>query len=218
MKPIRITTICALVLSAATAVAGCGSAGHGSGTATGTPAAYTTKTANPVAAPPLSLAALKHGSASHQITEAIVAFYRGAWENNATAACDEFSAAGVKGFMHAAKTAFPQSINPESTCEHAMEIYNAALGESASTAEDNDEAFNPSGLDNVGVEKIRVTGDSATAIAPTNVLEVINPEQIVLTRLNGRWLIEASHSLNKSNLAQILAKAKAEGKLTPKHP
>jgi hypothetical protein len=215
MKSIRITIIGALALSAATAVAGCGSSGHASGTATGTPAAYTT--ANPVAAPPLSLATLKRGSASHQISEAIVAFYRGAWEDDATAACDQFSPAGVKGFMQAAKTAFPQSINPETTCEHAMEIYNAALSESVSTAQDKDEAFNPKGLDNVGVEKIRITGDSATAIAPTNVLEVINPEQLVLTRQDGRWLIEASHSLNKSNLAQILAKAKAEGKLTPKH-
>jgi hypothetical protein len=213
----RITIISALALSAAAAVAGCASAGHSSGTATGTPAAYTTNTANPVAAPPLSLAALKHGSAVHQITEAIVAFYRGAWEDDATAACAEFSPAGVKGFMDAAKTEFPQSVNGDSTCEHAMEIYNAALSESVSTAADNDEAFSPTALDNVGVEKIRITGDSATAIAPTNVLEVINPEQIVLRRLNGRWLIEASHSLNKSNLAQILAKAKAEGELTPKH-
>ena len=161
-------------------------------------------------------AALEHGSQSHQITEAIVAFYRGAWEDDATAACDEFSRAGVAGFMHAAKIAFPQSITPSSTCEHAMEIYNAALSESASTAEDNDPSFDTSALEDAGVAEIRIAGNSATAIAPTNALEVINPEQIVLQRVGGRWLIEASHSLNKSNLPQILAKAKAEGKLRPK--
>jgi hypothetical protein len=209
----RITIFGALAASAV--LAGCGSSSVGSGTATATPAAYTTQTANPVAAPPLGLAALEHGSPRHQITDAIVAFYRGAWEDNATVACDEFSQAGVAGFMQAAKTAFPQSINRYSTCEHAMEIYSAALAESVSTAQDNDTSFDPSALDKVGVEEIRISGDSATAIAPTNVVEVINPEQIVLERLHGRWLIEASHSLNKSNLPQILAKAKAEGKLKP---
>jgi hypothetical protein len=212
MKLKRITIFGTAALATA-ALAGCGSTSHGSGTVTATPAAYTTKSANPVAAPPLGAAALEHGSPRHQITEAIVAFYRGAWEDDATAACGEFSRAGVAGFMHAAKTAFPQSITPSSTCEHAMEIYSAALSESVSTAEDNDTAFDPSALDNVGVEEIRVSGESATAIAPTNVVEVINPEQIVLQRLDGRWLIEASHSLNKSNLPEILAKAKAEGKL-----
>jgi hypothetical protein len=209
----RITIFGALAASAV--LAGCGSSSGGSGTATATPAAYTTKAPNPVAAPPLGLAALEHGSPRHQITEAIVSFYRGAWEDDATAACGEFSPAGVAGFMHAAKVAFPQSINPESTCEHAMEIYSAALAESVSTAQDNDTSFDPSSLGKVGVQEIRIAGDSATAIAPTNVVEVINPEQIVLERLHGRWLIEASHSLNKSNLPKILAKAKAEGKLKP---
>jgi hypothetical protein len=215
MKP--ITIIGAVALTAA--LAGCGSSGpnqgQGTATATATPAAYTTKTANPVAAPPLGVAALEQGSTRHQITEAIVTFYRGAFEDDATAACGEFSPAGVTGFMHAAKTAFPQSINRFSTCVHAMEIYSAALGESVSTAQDNDPSFNASALDNVGVEEIRVHGDSATTIAPTNAVEVINPEQIILERLHGRWLIEASHSLNKSNLPAILAKAKAEGKLKP---
>jgi hypothetical protein len=198
-------------------LAGCGSSAQSSRTATakGTPASYNAGQANPVATPPLPLSTLERGSAQHQITEAIVAFYRAAWEDDASGACDEFSPAGVAGFMHAAKLSFPDSVNRYSTCEHAMEIYSAALGESISTAQDNDSSFNASALDNVGVEEIRVHGDSATAIAPTNAVEVINPEQIVLQRLHGRWLIEASHSLNKSNLPAILAKAKAEGKLKP---
>jgi hypothetical protein len=200
-------------LAVGAALTGCGSSAHSTATATGTPASYTTGQANPVATPPLPLSTLEHGSAKHQITEAIVGFYRGAWEDNASGACDEFSPAGVSGFMHAAKMSFPQSINRYSTCEHAMEIYSAALGESVSTAQDNDTSFSPSALGDVGVGDIRITGDSATAIAPLNAIDVINPEQIVLQRIGKRWLISASHSLNKSNLPAILAKAEAEGKL-----
>jgi hypothetical protein len=204
-------------LAVGAVLVGCGSSAKTATTAAakGTPASYTTGQANPVATPPLPLSTLEHGSAKHQITEAIVAFYRGAWEDNASGACDEFSQAGVAGFMHAAKLSFPDSINRYSTCEHAMEIYSAALGESISTAQDNDTSFNPSALGNAGVAGIQITGDSATAIAPTNVIDVINPEQIDLQKIGNRWLITASHSLNKSNLPQILAKAEADGKLKP---
>lgn len=204
----------------AASAAGCGAGSHATGksataTTSGTPAAFTSPSANPVAEPPLADAALTRGSSQRQIAETIVAFYRAAWEDDATEACDLFSPAGAAGFMHAASMSFPQSVNKLSTCEHAMEIYNAALGESASTAQDNDDSFNPSALDNVGVAEITVDGDSATAIAPTNVVDLINPEQIVLQRVDGRWLISASHSLNKSNLPAILARAKAKGELTP---
>jgi hypothetical protein len=200
-------------------LAGCGSSAQSStiATAKGTPASYNAGQANPVATPPLPLSTLERGSAQHQITEAIVAFYRAAWEDDASGACDEFSPAGVAGFMHAAKLSFPDSINRYSTCEHAMEIYSAALGESISTAQDNDTSFDPSALGKVGVLEIKISGDTATALAPTNVLDVINPERIDLQRFGKRWLINASQSLNKSNLPEILAKAEADGKLKAKH-
>jgi hypothetical protein len=200
------------------AVAGCGSSSPATSakTITATPSAFTSTSANPVAVPPVSDAALVRGSAQHQITQAIVAFYRSAWEDDATQACALFSPTGRAGFMHAASISFPQSINKLSTCQHAMEIYNATLGDSATTAEDNDTSFSTSALDHVGVAGIRIVGATASAIAPTNVVDLINPERFVLVRLGGRWLINGSQSLNKSNLGQILARAKAKGELTPK--
>jgi hypothetical protein len=198
-------------------ISGCGSSNHPSSSlTTGTPSAFTSPSANPVATPPVSAAELERGSPRQQITNTIVAFYRAAWENDASEACGLFSASGREGFLHAASISFPQAINKLSTCEHAMEIYNAALGESASTTEDNDTSFSPSALDHVGVAAIQISGQTATALAPTNVVDLINPERFLLVHSGGRWLINASRSLNKSNLPEILARAKAKGELTPK--
>src|SRR5580658_2992895 len=121
-------------------LAGCGSVHKKTNpyASSATPAAFNSPGADPLVVPPVSHTSLEHGSSSQQITETIVAFYRAAWQGNTTQACSLFSAEGLAGFMHAAETAFPQSVNGQSTCEHAMAIYNAALGDSASTAEDND--------------------------------------------------------------------------------
>jgi hypothetical protein len=96
-----------------------------------------------------------------------------------------------------------------------MAIYNAALGDSATNAEEADPSFSTAPLDNVGVAEIRIKGDTASAIAPTNIVELINPQLFLLTRVGSRWYINGSASLNKSNLPAILAKAKAKGLLTP---
>jgi hypothetical protein len=199
---------------------GCGSSaqsagGHASPSA-GTPTAYKTPGADPVAVPPVTDLRLETGPPSHQITETIVAFYRAAWQDNASQACALFSSAGQSGFLQAAHVSFPQSVQAGASCEHAMQIYNATLGVSASTAQDNDPSFTPDSLDQVGVGGIVVHGDRATAVAPTNVVELINPKQISLVHSGKRWLIDSSRSLNKSNLSQILARARAEGELKPK--
>jgi hypothetical protein len=202
---------------AAIGASGCGSSRHADPQAQSTtPAAFNSAGANPLAVPPVTDTALEHGSAPSQITKTIVAFYRAAWQDNATQACSLFSPAGVAGFMHAAETSFPQSVNGQSTCEHAMEIYNASLGDSASTTEENDPSFSPNAIANVGVADVQIAGATATAIAPTNVTDLINPEQFHLVRAHDHWLIDGSSSLNASNLPKILAEAKAKGELRPK--
>jgi hypothetical protein len=213
---------CGAVAAAALAIgaAGCGSGGRTSASrTTTTPTAYTAAAAagaNPVAVPPVTAGQLESGSAQHQITEAIAAFYRAAWEDNAAGACALFSPAGRAGFMHAAAMSFPSSVNKSSTCEHAMEIYNAALTESAQTTADNISGFSTAALDNVTAAEIRVTGTTATAIAPTNIAALINPMRFLLVRVGHRWLINGSRTLNKSNLAAILKRAQASGQLTPR--
>lgn len=207
-------------IAVATAMAGCGgahrSADPPAAPAAGTPAAFNTPAANPIAYPPISVTKLRSGPATQQVTEAIKAFYRAAWQDDAGRACARFSPTGVAGFMHAAETAFPQAVTSQSSCEHAMEIYNAALGDSATTAQENDPSFSTSAIDDVGVGGIKVSGSAATAIAPTNVVDLINPERFYLSRVNGLWLINGSSSLNKSSLPEVLAQAKAKGELTPK--
>jgi hypothetical protein len=203
-------------LALGSALAGCGSSRTGA-QVTGTPAAQRSAPgAEQLQAPPLSDAALQSGSPSHQITETIVAFYRAAWQDNATQACGLFTPAGRAGFMHAAAVSFPESINKYSNCEHAMEVYNATLADSEQTTEENDPTFDASALNNVGVALIQIHGRSATALAPTNVAELINPKRLYLVKSGQTWLIDGSKSLNASNLEKILAQAKAKGLLTPK--
>jgi hypothetical protein len=197
--------------------AGCGSATvHTSRAADGTPAAFTSASANPVAVPPVSRSALATGTDAHRITETIVDFYRSSWQGQPTVTCGLFTPAGVAGFMHAAEVAFPQGVVHTSTCEHAMSIYSAALGDSATNAEQADPSFSTAPIDNVGVAEIRIHGDAATAIAPTNIVELINPQLFLLRRSGARWYINGSASLNKSTLPQVLARARAKGLLTPK--
>jgi hypothetical protein len=178
-----------------------------------TPAAFTSPSANPVAVPPISARALISGSDAHRITETIVAFYRASWQGQASAACRLFSPAGRLGFLHAAAVAFPQGVSARSSCAHAMAIYNAALGDSVSNTEAADPSFSPAALDTVGVSAITMRGNRAAAIAPDNLAELINPQEIDLVRTAGRWQIDGSRSLNKSNLPQILARARAGGLL-----
>jgi hypothetical protein len=196
----------------AVAAAGCGSATvHAPKAADGTPAAFTSASANPVAVPPVSGAALSTGTDPRRITQTIVDFYRSSWQGQPTVTCGLFTPAGVAGFIHAAEQAFPQAVVPTSTCEHAMSIYSAALGDSATNAEQADPSFTTAPLDNVRVAEIRVRGDAATAIAPTNIVALF-----LMRRSGGRWYINGSASLNKSNLPKILDKARARGLLTPK--
>jgi hypothetical protein len=206
----------AATLALGSALAGCGSSRAGD-QVTGTPAAQRSALgAQELQAPPLSDSSLQSGSSSHRITATIVAFYRAASQDNATQACGLFTPAGRAGFMHAAKVSFPESINKYSSCEHAMEVYNATLADSEQTTEDNDPAFDPSALNNVGVALIQIHGSSATALAPTNVADLINPKRIYLVKTGQEWLIDGSKSLNASNLEKILAQAKAQGLLTSK--
>jgi hypothetical protein len=178
-----------------------------------TPTAFKTPGASPLLYPPITDAALRRGSASHQVAETILAFYRAAWQDDPSNACARFSPKGLAGFMRAAGTAFPQAVTKQSTCEHAMEIYNAALGDSASTTQENDPSFTTAALDNVGATAIHVSGNTATAIAPTNVVDLINPERFYLSRTGSEWRIDGSASLNRSNLPKILAHAKSAGEL-----
>ncbi len=199
----------AAALAASAVLAGCGQAGHTGSTL----AAQTTPGGSPLQAPPVTDAALRTGSDEHRITEAIVAFYRAAWEDNAGQACGLFSAMGVKGFLHAAAISFPQSVNKYSTCQHAMQVYNATLADSAQTTAENDTAFSPNALNRVGVGAIELHGATATAIAPTNVADLINPKELDLVRQGDRWMIDGSRSLNPSNLQKILSQARARGLL-----
>jgi hypothetical protein len=211
-----VSGLAALALCAG--AAGCGSSHKAkSDTSAAAPVKGTPASASVLQAPPISASQLRQGSAPQRITKTIVAFYRAAWQNDAATACGLFSAAGRAGFMHAAAVSFPQSMNKYSSCDHAMQVYNAMLADSAQTTVANDPTFNTSTLNAVGVEDIQIHGDSATAISPTNVAELINPKQLELVRSGERWMISGSKSLNPSNLARTLKAAKAKGLLSPKN-
>jgi hypothetical protein len=209
----------AAAIAVAVGAGACG-AGHGAGeagnprTASAAQRGPTDPSANPVAVLPVAEADLAGGPAAHQITETIVAFYRAAWQNQPVTACGMFSHNGVAGFLRAARVSFPESVNRYSTCTHAMEIYSATLGDSAANTVAADPTFSTASLDNVGVAFIHVAGGVASAVAPTNVAELIKPKRISLVRDAGRWRIDSSKSLNASNLKQILQAARARGALS----
>jgi hypothetical protein len=203
------------VVIAALAAGGCGTSHHKAAVAKTTSASLAAG-ANPVAAPPFTDAALSTGTAQHQITATVAAFYRAAYENDALRACSLFSPNGLTGFMRAAAVSFPASINKFSTCKEAMQIYNASLATSITNLQNSDPSVSGAALNNVTVGRIKLHGGVATAIGPLNALPMVNPKQISLVRLAGRWLIDGSYSLSKSNLPAILKRAGAEGKLKPK--
>jgi hypothetical protein len=209
------------VLSISAALAGCGGSHPAARTSAsasppGVPAGAASTTANPaanpVAAPPIPDAALKSGSTAHQISMTIAAFYRAAWEDNAQGACALFSPNGANGFLHAAKVSFPGSVNGTSTCAEAMKIYNASLATSVQQLQNSDPSVSGSTLNSVKVGKISVRGNAATAIGPLNALPEINPKLIKLVRMHGRWLIDGSYSLSKSNLPSLIKRAPGKHK------
>jgi hypothetical protein len=206
--------VMAVALLICGAVAGCG--GGGSDSKSKSQAALAASIAKATRPPPISDLELTTGSPAHQVTETLISFYRAAWQDDATRACSLFSPAGEAGFMKASKAAFPGSIAASSPCTHAMQLFSAALGDSVSNLQQNDPSANGAILNNVGVANIQVHGAQATAFAPMNVEQIINPKRIYLVQIGGRWRIDKSQSLNKSNLPEILKKAQQKGELTPK--
>jgi hypothetical protein len=202
----------AVALLLCAAVAGCGgSSSPSSSTASDPPSASgASKT------PPVSDLELTTGSPVHQITETLISFYRAAWQDDSARACGLFSPTGQEGFIKASRTAFPGSMLPSSPCTHAMQLFSAALGDSVSNLQQSDPNVSGDTLDNVGVANIHVHRATATAFAPMNVEQIINPKRIYLVQIDGRWRIDRSESLNKSNLPSILKHAQHKGLLKPK--
>jgi hypothetical protein len=210
----------AALFAAAALLAGCGSgssgASGGSAGANGGASSAGVRHGAPVRAssvPPVSDLQLVTGSPTHQITETLVSFYRAAWQDDAARACGLFSPAGAAGFMQASRTAFPGSATAASPCTHDMDLFAAALGDSVQNLQQTQPNVSGDVLNNVGVAGIEVHGRTATAIAPMNVAAIINPKRIDLVRIGEHWRIDASHSLNKSNLLRILKQAQQSGAL-----
>jgi hypothetical protein len=195
---------------AALALAGCGS----SSTPTTAQSAARRVALYGSKVPPIPDLQLVTGSPAHQITETLVSFYRAAWQDDGGRACGLFTAAGAAGFIKASTAAFPSSATPASPCSHDMQLFAAALGDSVSNLQQDQPNISGDILNNVGVAQIRIRGDSATAIAPMDVAAIINPKRIDLVRIGGRWRIDASHSLNASNLPKILHRAQKSGALS----
>jgi hypothetical protein len=176
---------------------------------TGYAPAAATQAAPPSAVNQLDLAS---GSPEHQISATIAAFYRATWRGEGSAACSLFSPTGVAGFLKAAKVAFPNSINPTTSCSQAMAFFHAGLADSVDSLQQS--GVNVSGdiLNHVGVKDIRISGGAAAAEAPENVQVFVKPKRFLLVRQGGRWLIKGSQKLGKT-LPQILATATARGEL-----
>jgi hypothetical protein len=200
------------VLALTAAATGCGS-----GARARTAASHASPSSIQVTQPPaIDVRDLTTGNAAQQITSTIVTFYRATWQNNRTLACSLFSPTGLTGFMKAARVAFPYTVNAKFTCEQAMAYFNATLADSANTLQQAGVNVSGNILNNVGVQHILVHGATATAQAPENVAEFIKPKLFMLVRLKGQWLIEGSKKLGKT-LPQLLAQAKRNGELHPKH-
>lgn len=204
------------VVSLCGALAACGGSHHRTSAATNNLVPPTpTGPGAPTPAPPVSDLAMVSGPAAKQIAQTAVAFYRAAWQNRGAEACALFSPTGKAGFMRAAKVSFPQSINQFSTCTEAMAIYNASLVTSVQNLQQDDPQVSGDGLNNVKIGRIQVHGSTATAIGPLNALPVVNPKQLNFVNIGGRWFINGSYSLSKSNLPKILAEAKKGAKKVP---
>ena len=205
-----ITTLAVIALGAA--ATGCGSSAKS--------ASSTTKGKSPtsiqdVQAPAVDVRDLLTGTPQQEITATIVTFYKATWQDDRALACSMFSAAGEKGFMASAKVAFPYTVTSHFTCEEVMSYYNATLADSVDNLQQAGVNISGNILEDVGVKDIVVHGDTATAQAPENVEEFIKPKLFVLQRLNDRWEIEGTKELGKT-LPQLLAQAKAQGKLRAK--
>jgi hypothetical protein len=192
---------------------GCGSDKQASSSTTSSDPAAAAQSAP---APVVNQLDLATGSAEHQISTTIVAFYRATWQGQGSAACSLFSASGASGFLKAAKVAFPNSINPTTSCAQAMAFFHAGLADSVDTLQQSGVNVSGDVLNNVGVKDIKISGNAAAAEAPENVGVFIKPKRFLLVRQGGRWLIDASQKIGKT-LPQILAAAKAKGELRPKH-
>jgi hypothetical protein len=215
----------AAALGAAALIAGCGSSGPtgsngpsassspgGSGSAAGANPASIQDTQPAQAYNGLSLAT---SSDTQQISQTIKAFYSATWKNQGSQACALFSPAGAAGFLQAAKIAFPDSVNPTTSCSQAMAFFNADLADSADTLQQSGVNVSGNVLDNVGVSKIRIRGDEASAEAPDGVEEFVKPKTFLLVREHNRWLIDGSRKIGQT-LPQLLAAAKRKHELVPK--
>ncbi len=192
------------------AVTACGSS-HGTASASSQSEPPVSSVAATGASSAVNDITLATGSDAQQITQTIKAFYRATWENQGAAACSLFSDAGRAGFLQSARVAFPDSVNTTTTCPQVMSFYNADLQDSASTLQQA--GVNVSGdiLEDVGVAKITVAGSHATAVAPENVEEFIQPKTFELVKQNGRWLIDADKKIGKTLAQLVTAKAKGQG-------
>ncbi len=190
-------------------VSGCGAS---SGTSTVGPGGKPAASIQLTKAPAVNEVALVTGSAPQQITATIQAFYRATWQNHGPAACSLFSPAGERGFMAAATVAFPETVNTTTTCPQVMAYFAADLSDSADNLQQSGVNVSGNILDKVGVSHIKISGSNATAQAPEGVEEFIKPKIFLLTHTGGRWLISGSKKIGQT-LAQMLAAAKAQGKL-----
>jgi hypothetical protein len=207
----RGATATLTMLALGAAVSGCGS-----GTTSATSANHKSPTSIQVVDPPaVDVRHLLTGTPQQQITTTIVTFYRATWQNDRPLACSMFSPAGEKGFIQSAKIAFPYTVNGNFTCEQIMAYFHATLADAVNTLQQAGVNVSGNVLDNVGVQKIVVHGNTATAQAPEQVEELIKPKLFMLVRLDNRWQIEGTKALGKT-LPQLLATAKAKGELRAK--
>lgn len=204
-------------MTVATVAAGAALAGCGSGGGAGSSAASHSGTQIQVTQTPApNVVGLVSGTTPQRIAATISTFYRATWENQGAVACSLFSPNGSSGFLQAAKVAFPSSVNQVTTCPDAMKIFNATLADTVDGLQQAGVNVSGNILDNVGVNHIHVQGNRATAEAPQGVEALIKPKLFLLVRVHNRWLIDGSRKIGKT-LPQLLAAAKAQGKLRPKH-
>jgi hypothetical protein len=204
----KFTVTGVAVVAAAVALAGCGS----STTLSARPASSIQQLS--AATPALNVLELATGTDPQRIAATIRAFYRATWQNHGAEACSLFSAAGARGFVQAAKVAFPSSVSSTTTCAQAMAFFNADLADSAGTLQQAGVNVSGNILDDVGVDHIAVSGATATAHAPEGVEEFIQPKLFVMVKRGNRWYIEASRKIGQT-LPQLLAEAKKKDEPIP---
>lgn len=167
--------------------AGCGS-GSGDTTAAEAPPATTTSTA-----PAKPLPKGDEG----KITQAIRTFYASAQNHDAEVACAQMSEEGQSGFVKGAESAYPGVIHEgSSTCEETMALFSDGIQANREGLQKDGITLEDSDLSQVTVSEIEIDGDSATAVAPDEVIG-IDPKYISLERDGETWLISGSESLSK---------------------